>query len=311
MMESNELNPTEKPLISVMMACYNAELYIEQAIESILNQTYKNFELIIVDDGSTDNSTEIIKNLAKNDRRVKLYYNKENKGQVYTRNRMLKIALGEYLAVMDADDVSCPERLEKQVEFLLNHPDIDGVSSGGWKIDHNGKQIGKIDLPGRTSNEVRAWFFFDDIIIHSSAMFKKKIVNKCKLFYKEGYFVMQDYAFFAQYLCVGNWIVMKEHLIEYRVLTTSISHNMDQKKKEIVRRLESEIRMRYLNDWGISLDNRSSDIILDSVSKFREKRNLYGKLKLMIPYFKIVIKAKNVPFYREFIVCAVKMLKLA
>ncbi|EAJ7443814.1 glycosyltransferase family 2 protein, partial [Campylobacter jejuni] len=100
------------------MPCYNRQEYIVDAIESILNQTYSNFEFIIIDDCSTDNTYEIVKKYAENDKRIIVLKNEKNQGIVYALNRGFSIAKGKYIARMDDDDISLPNRLEKQVEYM-------------------------------------------------------------------------------------------------------------------------------------------------------------------------------------------------
>jgi glycosyltransferase involved in cell wall biosynthesis len=116
------------PLVSVMMPTFNVERYVSQAIESVFNQTYSNWELIIVDDGSTDKTPSILAEYAKKDFRVKVYY-KSNQGRGKARNSCLEYSQGEYSAVCDSDDISFPERFEKQVKFLEMNPKIGAVGS--------------------------------------------------------------------------------------------------------------------------------------------------------------------------------------
>ena len=106
--------------LTVLMPVYNAEKYLKPALESILNQTYKDFEFLIIDDGSTDKSLEIIKSY--NDSRIRLIGHEQNQKLIATLNEGIKLAQGEYIARMDADDISAPERLQKQMEFLEKHP---------------------------------------------------------------------------------------------------------------------------------------------------------------------------------------------
>lgn len=119
-------------LVSVIIPVYNVERYVKEAIQSIQNQTYKNLEIIVVDDGSYDNTYTIVEQLAKNDNRIKLYKNEKNLKIVKTLNRALSLANGEYIARMDGDDISSPDRIEKKVKFLKENEDIDLV---GCQID--------------------------------------------------------------------------------------------------------------------------------------------------------------------------------
>lgn len=112
----------EIPLVSVIMPAYNAEKYVEEAINSILNQTYKNFELIILDDASTDNTPLILKNLAKKDPRIRYIRNEKNLYIAGNRNKGISLAKGKYILWQDADDISLPNRIEKLLSFMEEHP---------------------------------------------------------------------------------------------------------------------------------------------------------------------------------------------
>ena len=129
-------------LVSVMMPCYNAELYIEAALDSLINQSYDFFELISVNDGSTDHTLEILNSWAKRDMRIKVYQNKENLGLSETRIKALKLCRGEYLAFLDSDDLWRKDKLELQVAFLDCNPEIDAVHSNSIVIDSNGIPTG-------------------------------------------------------------------------------------------------------------------------------------------------------------------------
>ncbi|TXJ00169.1 MAG: glycosyltransferase family 2 protein [Neisseriales bacterium] len=118
------------PIISVVMPVYNAEKYITEAVESILNQTYSDFEFIIIDDCSTDSSYQILQKYAEKDKRIRIFRNDTNRKQAYTKNFAIKLAKGKFIAFMDADDISLPARFTKQVTFMESHPDI-GVC-GTW-----------------------------------------------------------------------------------------------------------------------------------------------------------------------------------
>ena len=132
------------PLVSVVMPVYNGEKYLAEAIDSILNQTFTDFEFIIVDDGSTDGSAEIIRTYQERDERVRLLQLERNMGIADARNAGIAVAKGEFIAAMDADDASLPERLEQQVQFLRSHPEIGGLGTMG--------RVVKCDLATHRSN---------------------------------------------------------------------------------------------------------------------------------------------------------------
>lgn len=133
----------ENKLVSVLIPVYNVDNYVKEAIESIQNQTYKNLEIIVVDDGSIDNTFSIIEKLAKNDNRIKLYKNEKNLKIVKTLNRALSLANGEYIARMDGDDISAPDRIEKKVKFLEENKEFDLVGCSMVTIDSDGVEMGK------------------------------------------------------------------------------------------------------------------------------------------------------------------------
>jgi glycosyltransferase involved in cell wall biosynthesis len=130
-----------KPLISVLIPTYNVEEYITEAINSILNQTYERLEVVIVDDGSTDRTYEILESIALKDNRIQLYRNKENQRIVNTLNTAIKYSKGDYIARMDGDDISDPKRLEQQLLFLLKNKDVALVASNVVVIDEQGNTI--------------------------------------------------------------------------------------------------------------------------------------------------------------------------
>ena len=123
--------PTKKkssmPLLTVLMPVYNEEKFLKDSIGSILKQTYVDFELLILDDASTDNSLKIIKTYAKEDKRIKVLVNKKNQKQAKCRNRLLKNTKTEFIAWMDADDISLEDRLQTQMDFLKQNSNIDAV----------------------------------------------------------------------------------------------------------------------------------------------------------------------------------------
>ena len=127
----------KQPAITVFMPVYNAEKYLKEAIDSILNQTFENFELLIIDDGSTDESVKIIETYT--DERIRLIHNDGNKGLPYTRNRGLNLARGKYLAIMDADDVSVKNRLEIEYNIMEKRSNLAVISSGKELLSNAGK----------------------------------------------------------------------------------------------------------------------------------------------------------------------------
>ncbi|MCM1141402.1 MAG: glycosyltransferase [Muribaculum sp.] len=131
----------KKPLITVGIPVYNAEKFVAIAIRSVLNQSFTDFELLITDDGSSDNTVDIIDSF--NDERIRFIKDGENKGISYRLNQQISLAKGEYFCRMDADDIMLPWRLQKQVEYLLKNPNVDVIGGGALIIDDENNIIGK------------------------------------------------------------------------------------------------------------------------------------------------------------------------
>jgi Glycosyltransferases involved in cell wall biogenesis len=161
--------------ISVVMPAYNAEQYISEAIESILRQTFKDFEYIVIDDGSTDNTVAVLNSFK--DKRLKVIRNEKNLNQSKCRNIGIREAEGEYCAFMDADDVSFQDRLQKQFDFLEGNPEV-GIVGGTMEImSADNKIIGKRRYP-LTDAQIRKRIFWFSPFCFPSIMVRKSILEK-------------------------------------------------------------------------------------------------------------------------------------
>ena len=158
------------PEITVLMSACNAERFLKNAVHSILAQSYSNFEFIIIDDGSSDNTWNMLTGLK--DSRIKLVRNRENKGLTRSLNEGLKLARGTYIARMDADDISLPRRLEQQKIFLDKHPATAMVGCWIEVIDENGQKTKRFNFP-IVPYLLRWRLLFTNIFAHSAVMFRK------------------------------------------------------------------------------------------------------------------------------------------
>ena len=183
-----------KPKISVIMSVYNGMPFLREAVESILKQTYKNFEFIIVDDGSRDTSWKYLQSL--NDTRIKLIKNKRNLGLAASLNKALKEVQGDFVARMDADDVSLPRRLETQLEFLEKNRNIDICGSYVSVIDEGGKIIGQIKKP-LTDSKIKKELFWLTPLLHPTWFAKKEVFRKLKG-YDEKWDYVEDFEFLTR-----------------------------------------------------------------------------------------------------------------
>lgn len=242
------------PKVSVIMGVFNAgnKNILQEAILSILNQTYTDFEFIICDDGSTNNTLEMVRKLTKNDKRVKLISNKENKGLAYTLNECLKIATGEYIARMDADDISNKDRFEQQVKILDENPDVGVVNLNAYLFDEKGiwgeekhnKIIKKED------------FLYNNPIIHPSVMVRKSAYDKV-----DGYrdikmtYRVEDYDLFMRMYSENiKMITIQDFLFNYREDINAI-------KRRKFRYRINELKVRYYGFKKIGLLNKKSNYI--------------------------------------------------
>jgi glycosyltransferase involved in cell wall biosynthesis len=179
------------PKISIIMSVYNSQQFLEPCIKSIINQSYRNFEFLIIDDNSTDNSLEIINMFMKTDDRIKCYYNNKNRGLTKNLNRLINLSQCEYIARMDADDISLQDRLEKQLCFLLLHPIVDVVGGAIAEIDELGILRDKVIYYPNTHDGCYRFFVKRDPLAHPAVLFRKTFFKKAGL-YNEKFIHNQD-----------------------------------------------------------------------------------------------------------------------
>lgn len=215
-------NLIEKPLVSVIIPAYNAEKYVEQAIRSIMNQTYKNLEILVTDDSSTDNTLKILQKLAEEDSRISIHHNEQNKKIVKTLNDLVGRAKGKYIARMDADDISLPKRIEKQVLFLENNKAIDFCGTNAWHINETGVTIGKTQLP-LTAEDNRFYLKFYSTFYHPTIMIRSDVYKNN--LYSENFLYAEDYELWCRFVFQQNrnGANLEEYLFNYRIFRNQSS----------------------------------------------------------------------------------------
>jgi len=203
-------------MISVIMSVYNAEKYLEKAIKSILTQSYHNFEFIIINDKSNDNSSDIISKYADQDQRIKYIENKKNRGLTYSLNKALEFAQGEYIARMDADDISTPDRLEKQANYLKKNKELSLIGTSAYNIDEKGNIIAERNVPLKYE-DIKKNINLVNPIIHPSVMFRKKDILAIGG-YNEKFKKVQDYELWFRIIANGLKVEnLADRLLYYRV----------------------------------------------------------------------------------------------
>lgn len=219
----------DKPLVTIVLPCYNAEKYLRECITSVLVQTFTKFELLIVNDGSTDGTFDIIRQFS--DKRIISIHNERNEGITNSLNKGIQLARGKYIARIDADDLMHEERLQKQVAFLENNKnkDIVMVGSHHYVIDELGKQIGLKQYP-ITCNEIKVLAHFQNPFSHPSVMFRSIIFKKIR--YTNRYRHAEDYNLWFRILKGHHVANIPEMLTHYRIHKSNISQQSKEEQKK-------------------------------------------------------------------------------
>ncbi len=208
----------DTPLISVILATYNGANFISEAIDSVLNQDYKNIELIIIDDASTDSTSQILEKYVKRDKRIRLFRNETNLKLVGSLNRGISLSKGDYIARIDDDDIWCNrEKLSKQFEKLYNNPKLGIIGTFGNFIDENGKLTGNAIKHAIDAQSVRQWFWFKNQLIHTSLLAKKEAIINAG-WYDQRWLYVEDFDLWLRIL--ANWYDIEniaELMINYRI----------------------------------------------------------------------------------------------
>ncbi|MEW4571272.1 glycosyltransferase [Tautonia sp. JC769] len=234
------------PTVSVQMAAYNAERYVAEAVESILAQTFADFEFLIIDDGSTDQTRAILERYGQADRRIRII-SRPNRGIVETRNELLGLGRGEFVAIMDADDVAMPLRLERQVDYLRQHPECLAVGSAVRVIDPDGdplcvwnedalthEQIDRIHLEGGSRGAV----------INQPAILMRAAAVQALGGFRRRFEPAEDLDLYLRLAEVGRLANLPEPLLCYRMLPTSAGHARKQEQLNGMWEAIAEARQR-------------------------------------------------------------------
>ena len=239
------------PLCSVVMSVYNGEEYLSIAIESILRQTYKNFEFIIINDGSTDQSLNIIKSY--DDNRIITIQNENNIFLAASLNKGIRSAKGKYIIRMDADDVSISTRFEEQITFMENNPSI-GLS--GTNAEIIGSNSGCINYE-QSSNLIKFNFLHECHLLHPTLIIRKELIERHDLYYNESLRKNQDYELFTraiQHTEIGN---LPNYLLQYRETTENVKRsefnqqeNINSIKKNLFKKVGYNISEHELDLYG-------------------------------------------------------------
>ncbi|MCX6536882.1 MAG: glycosyltransferase [Actinobacteria bacterium] len=210
---------TAIPKVSVLMTCYNAASTIQESVNSIIAQTFNNWELVVVDNCSTDISLTVVKNL--NDDRIRIIALDKNHGRTPALAIALENARADFVAILDADDISSQDRLQQQFDFLTNNPNIIVVGSWYRNIDQHGNLINEVRTP-TTSVDVMRQMASDNPIVNSSAMFRAESARAVGG-YNQKYLYAQDFALWLALASIGELAILPKFLTDIRRVTSSLS----------------------------------------------------------------------------------------
>lgn len=252
-------------MISVIMPIYRAEKYIQRSIQSILGQTFGDFELILVDDCGGDQTMEIVEKIY--DSRIVNLRNEKNSGIAYSRNRALKVSRGKYIAIMDDDDVALPYRFEKQIQFMEENPSVDIVGGRVEWIDENDEVIREAIDVATDKEWIRAYFLFYNIFNNSEVMVRQNFLKDQNIWYRNGMLGMEDFDFWMRCSKTAEMSNLQEILLRKRVVASNetmyVKRNMFEARAEKYKQIQKE----SLRLSGFELSEAELDTILGLIKE--------------------------------------------
>jgi len=244
------------PEISVIMPVYNAAEFLAESIESILNQTFTNFELIILNDKSTDNSLDVISKYQRSDSRIIIINKDINVGPANLRNEGLSIAKGDFIALMDADDIAMPQRFEKQINVLKSNPEI-GLC-GTWFTFFGSEK--KLIKHSEKPEDIKISFLHSCAIGNPTVMLRKQTLDSLQ--FENEYVPVEDYDLWSRLLSKTSFYNIPESLLNYR----QHSNNISKTKIDNVNRAVKKVKINQLRQLGIESSDPKIDSYVNAVS---------------------------------------------
>jgi len=266
----------QRGLVSIMMPAYNAETFVGQAVESVIAQSYNQWELLVVNDGSTDRTVEIVSQYP--DSRIKLIH-QVNGGEASARNTALRNAQGEFLAFLDADDLYLPNHLEDAVGYLLQHKQMDGVYSDGYYVDQEGNHLQTLSSRRRGPFEGS---IFEEVVYSSNVfgppacvVLHMNLIASHSLNFDESIVIGPDWDFFTKYADVGKFGYLDQLTCLYRLHTTNISVRTGLKKRslEMAKCRINAIKMKNFGNCSIHVRTAVFyDLLVNLLTDFPERQ---------------------------------------
>ena len=283
-------------LISVLLPSYQHEQWIGETIDSILNQSYNNIELIIVDDASADNSVGVIKEYATKDPRIKHETFEKNQGAMVALNRCYELSCGEYIATISSDDIWELDKLEKQAQILVNNKDIDAVFALPTFINEHGESITNISngfltsIKPRTKYEWMNHFFIDNCICYPTSLIRKKCYEEIG-FFNTAYRSLPDFQMWVRLFYHCNIFVIDETLMRFRV------HSYNESGKNVLNIIRCQTEHKQI-----------LKTMLEQIKSLKELRKIFPEHSKLIYvdddtlinyYFGLILLEQKKPFYHD------------
>jgi glycosyltransferase involved in cell wall biosynthesis len=286
---------TGHPLVTVLLCVYNAEQFLPASLESVLTQSFRNFEVVVVDDGSSDGTPEVLSRFS--DTRLRVIRNRSNVGLTKSLNIGLAAARGELIARQDADDLSHVRRLEKQVRFLGAHPEVAAVGAQARRIDRNGYARSLGHWPKSCGDLALRWqLMFDSPFLHSAVMFRREVVWDELGGYDETFRANQDFELWSRLSTRYELRNLSEVLIDFRTTGSSISsryaaEDIDRVRLVLLKNRERSLRSAELAALGLDAWLRINNpqlageppdlrfLVSSDLAIFRRFRDLYSQAR--------------------------------
>jgi hypothetical protein len=287
-----------KPAITVLTSCYNAAPYLVESIESVLKQSFEDFEYLLIDDGSTDESRQILQHYAAFDPRI-VFIPKKNSGLTDSLNLGLRRARGEWVARLDADDVAMPERLQAQIEYVHRHPEIVLLGSASIEVDIDGREMKVQRFPAKHARLLKNLEHLHRFFAHSTAFYNTKRARELGG-YQPRMFLSEDWDLWLRLGATGQIGCLREALVKTRLHPTSICHS--NRRAQAVMGVAATIchlrRMAGLSD-PVHLSEQKWKEFLAWVEAREEQEGYFSKLATRQALRGILYGTREMPLSRK------------
>ena len=283
----------EDVLVSIVMPAYNAEKYIDKCINSIIEQKYKNWELIIIDDYSDDNTYDKITKYG-NYPNIKVFRNDKNRGISYTTNRAINLSKGKYIALMDDDDIALPDRIKLQVDYLENNKDIHVLGGRSIEIDEQGNILTYCNEPKKNPLYIKAELLFGMVnFTNSTLMFRRGFLLENNIQLQENCYGIQDLVFYMDCSKVGNITSIDIPLIMHRIYKTSTTQKMLKEENENRQNAFKKAQRNSLEKSGYILSENEYEIFYKAFAEQKGKCDSIDELNALYNILKKLINQCN------------------